>query len=273
MEASSIVAFLKCCLPRLGLRWQGYRKVRRIVGKRLARRLVELGSADLAEYRALLGREPGEWARLDAMCRIPISRFHRDRAVFAAIGRELLPGAAAAAAERGDATVRCWSAGCASGEEPYTLALLWHLEVAPAWPGIDLRLVATDADPTMLARAEAASYGRSSLKELPAPWLERAFVRAGPLLRLRPEYREAVRFAQQDIRAAMPDGPFDLILCRNLAFTYFADGLQRRILGRLRERLRPGGSLVLGMHERLPAAPGAARQGLPVFRREALDAG
>jgi chemotaxis protein methyltransferase CheR len=276
VDDEACVAFLKWCLPRLGLRWSGYRKVRGVVRKRLARRLAELGSADLAGYRAILDREPGEWARLDAMCRIPISRFHRDRAVFAAIGRELLPAAAAAAAEGGGATVRCWSAGCASGEEPYTLALLWRLDVALAWPDVDLRLIATDADETMLARAEAACYGRSSLRELPQRWLERAFVRAGPLLRLRREYREAVQFAQQDIRAVMPDGPFDLILCRNLAFTYFDELLQHRILRQLRERLRPGGSLVLGMHEGPPSEPGrptGARKGLPIFRREALDGG
>jgi chemotaxis protein methyltransferase CheR len=67
--------------------------------------------------------EPAEWARLDAMCRIPISRFYRDRGTFDLIAQQLLPEVAATASARGDDAVKCWSAGCASGEEPYTLAM------------------------------------------------------------------------------------------------------------------------------------------------------
>ncbi len=81
MADQACIAFLKWCLPELGLRWPGYRKVRRLVGKRLTRRLAELGLPDLDAYRALLLREPDEWARLDAMYRIPISRLYRDRDV------------------------------------------------------------------------------------------------------------------------------------------------------------------------------------------------
>src|SRR6516225_732332 len=122
MPEDARVDFLKWCVPRLGLRWPGYRKVRGLVGKRLNRRLAELGLADLSAYRTFLMREPAEWGQLDAMCRIPISRFYRDRGVFDAIGQQLLPEAAAAVTARGANAVKCWSAGCASGEEPYTLA-------------------------------------------------------------------------------------------------------------------------------------------------------
>ena len=71
-------------------------------------------------------------------------------------------------------------------------------------------------------------------------------------LLLRESYREGIRFARQDLRQEMPDGPFHLILCRNLAFTYFIEETQREILARLDERLLPGGYLVLGAHEQLP---------------------
>lgn len=110
MADEARVAFLKWCLPQLGLRWPGYRKVRRLVGKRISRRLIELGLADLSAYRTFLTGHPEEWAHLDAVCRIPISRFYRDRAVFDAISRELLPEAAALAAARSDNVVGCWSA-------------------------------------------------------------------------------------------------------------------------------------------------------------------
>jgi len=128
------VRFLQTCLPRLGLNWAGYRKVRRTVCKRIGRRMRELGLSDIAAYGQLLEHSPEELARLDAFCRIPISRFYRDRAVFDALGRTLLPDLAKRAGTRGDREVRCWSAGCASGEEVYTLRLLWDLAPQPSHP-------------------------------------------------------------------------------------------------------------------------------------------
>jgi len=194
------VAFLKWCLPQLGLRWLGYRKVRRLVGKRLNRRLVELKLRDLDAYRAFLLGHPGEWAQLDAMCRLPISRFYRDHRVFDLISRRLLPEAADAAIRRGDDAVRCWSAGCASGEEPYTLALLWRFVVAAERPSLGFTVMATDIDEVMLRRAETACYAPSSLKDVPPDWIARAFAPFGASLCLLPEFRRGVRFELQDIR-------------------------------------------------------------------------
>lgn len=271
MLDEACIAFLKWCLPQLGLRWPGYRKVRRLVGKRLNRRVAELGLCDISAYRALLLREPAEWAQLEAICRIPISRFYRDRGVFDAISQRLLPEAAVLASKRSDRTVRCWSAGCASGEEPYTLVMLWRHEEGPDFLTIHLEVLATDADETMIARAKAACYARSSLKDLPQHWLETAFAHSGTLFCLLPELRRGVEFKVQDIRGAMPGGPFDLILCRNLAFTYFDEPSQRHILDRLKERLYMGGFLVLGMHEALPPDSGGFNRiarGLPIYRRE-----
>lgn len=241
------------------------------MGKRLNRRIAELGLEDLTAYRDLLRRDPAEWSRLQALCRIPISRFYRDRGVFDAIAQRMLPTAAAEAIERGDGTVHCWSAGCASGEEPYTIALIWHYQVAPRWPATELRILATDADETMIARAKAGCYARSSLKELPHEWIERAFTVSGGLFCLASEFRRDVDFALQDIRDAMPRGPFDMILCRNLVFTYFGEGLQLLILDGLKDRLRFGGVLVLGIHEALPPGARGFDHGdhrLPIYRRE-----
>lgn len=272
----ALVAFLRWCLPELGLRWPGYRKVRRLVGKRLGRRIAELGLEGLPAYREWLRRDPAEWSRLHVICRIPISRFYRDRGVFDAISQKILPDAAAKAMERGDRTVRCWSAGCASGEEPYTIALIWRHQVAPHWPTVALRILATDADETMIARAEAGCYTRSSLKELPREWVARAFAASGVLYCIDPDLRRGVDFALQDIRDAMPQGPFDVIFCRNLAFTYFEEGLQRRVLDGLKDRLTAGGVLVLGMHEALPAGASGFdpdEHRLPIYRRNPRASG
>jgi chemotaxis protein methyltransferase CheR len=270
VDDQTCIDFLQWSLPRLGHRWPGYRKVRRLIAKRLNRRVAELGLAGLSAYRTFLLNEPAEWRQLDAMCRVPISRFYRDRGAFDVIVGQLLPELAAKANARGEEAVKCWSAGCASGEEPYTLTIAWRLCVARNWPAVKLNVLATDVDEIMIQRARAACYGRSSLKDLPQEWVDRALIRRGSVFCVAPEFRAGVEFARQDIRQLMPGGPFDLILCRNLVFTYFDEALQRRIADQLRERLLLGDFLVLGSHEALPAGvSGFVRlsPNLPLYRR------
>jgi len=267
MTEADCVELLRWAAPRLGLRWAGFRNVRRIACKQLARRARALGLADAAAYRALLERDPDEWILLDSYCRIPISRFFRDRAVWERLGAELLPSLAAA---RRGAPLAAWSAGCASGEEPYTLALVWHAQLAARFPEVALDLLGTDAAPERIARAERGLYPPGCLRELPAPLREAAFEPAPDgEMRLRDAFRRGVRFAVGDLRAHLPDGPFDLVLCRNVAFTYFDEAHQRETLARLADRLRPGGVLVIGAHEALPDGADArlAPLGPSLFRR------
>lgn len=270
MRDEDCVEFLQRWLPRLQLRWSGYRKVRRTVCKRLRRRLRQLGLDELRAYAILLEQDPLEREKLDAFCRIPISRFFRDRRVFEFLGRRSLPDLARKAQARGDRIVRCWSAGCASGEEPYSLRITWAEAVEPTFPDVGIRVLATDIEPAMLRRAESACYGKGSLRDLPPQWLDRGFVRSGDFYCLRRERRQGVVFQLQDIRREMLDDPFDMILCRNLAFTYFGTHLQRDVLARLETHLPGGGFLVIGSHERLPSNGGAftpIEEGLPIFRK------
>lgn len=250
MQDADCIAFLRWCLPRLGLRWEGYRRVRRTVCKRVGRRMRALGLGDLDGYRARLATAAEEWDWLDEACHIPISRLYRDRGVFDRLAGEMLPVLAEAAAADGRA-LRCWSAGCAAGEEPVTLRLIWDLRLAPRHPGVALELVATDADAGLLARAARGCYTPGALKDLPVD-LRGAFGERDGQRCLPPRWQGGIDYRRQDIRRAWPEGPFDLVLCRNLAFTYFEPTLQRVVLSAIAERLRPGGALVLGRHEHLP---------------------
>jgi chemotaxis protein methyltransferase CheR len=235
MTDDECVALLQWALPRLGLRWGGFRRVRRQVCRRVSRRLEELGLADAAAYRRHLAAHPDEWRVLDGLCRVTISRFWRDRRVFESLRDEVLPGLAS--------PVRAWSAGCAGGEEPYSLVL------AAAEAGTEIEVLASDTDPVQLERATRARYPASSLRELPPQLRDWAF--AGP--ELREAFRRRVTFLLHDVRDEPPNGPYDLVLCRNLVFTYFADDVQRKTTRRLTGALRPGGLLVVGAHERPPA--------------------
>jgi chemotaxis protein methyltransferase CheR len=110
-----------------------------------------LSLKDLSDYRALLETDAEEWRQLDGLCRISVSRFYRDQGVWRYLERELLPELERQALARGESRLRIWSAGCASGEEPYTLALMFALGETP-WRCAP-EILATDADPQLLARA------------------------------------------------------------------------------------------------------------------------
>ena len=260
------IHFLQWSLPRLGLRWAGFRRVGGQVCKRLHRRVAALGLKDLLDYRARLAADKEEWRQLDGLCRISISRFYRDQGVWRWLEQDLLPQLAVQASAHGENRLRIWSAGCASGEEPYTLALMFAFGEVHA--NIKPEILATDAGPHLLARARRACYPGSSLRELPAK-RRIAFARSGEEFCLGPEYRQPVRFLEQDIRQDLPTERFDLVLCRNLVFTYFETPLQAAIAKRLTEVLVPGGLLLLGCHESLPeAVPGLMQERPWLYRRE-----
>jgi chemotaxis protein methyltransferase CheR len=251
MKDTDCIAFLQWALPRLDLRWSGYRKVRRQVCRRIARRVTDLQLQDLAAYRQRLEVDPAEWLAVDNCCHITISRFFRDRRVFEILRTRVLPDIAARAAREGR-EARIWSAGCASGEEPYTLKILWDLEITRSCPWVPLSLVATDIDAGMLSRACQARFEATSLRELPRCFIEEAFERSDNQYYVKPEFREGINFSVQDLRAQPAIGAFDLVLCRYVAFTYFAEPLQKRTLRHILSKLLPGAYLVVGAHERIP---------------------
>ncbi|KPK37284.1 MAG: hypothetical protein AMJ69_12010 [Gammaproteobacteria bacterium SG8_47] len=253
MRDTECIEFLQWCLPHMSMRWVGFRRVHKQVCKRLQRRLRELGLVDLKAYRRYLEQHRVEWHTLDHLCQITISRFYRDRVVFGQLSDEVLPELAERALSHARTELRCWSIGCASGEEPYSLALLWHFALAPHYPSLRLEICASDINTQLLARAAKACFSAGSIKALPPDWSAQAFAQRGQLYCLKPMWRDAIEFIEQDIRHAQPPGPFDLILCRNLVFTYYDDPLQRRLLDAMAARLRPGAALVVGAHEALPA--------------------
>ena len=253
MKDADCVGFLQWALPRLELRWHGFRRVRGQVCKRIDRRIRTLGISGPAAYQAYLSDHPDEWDVLDGLCTVSISRFYRDCALFDHIGDTVLPILARRAATRADPTVRCWSAGCASGEEPYTVSLIWAQRISSLFPLAALHIVATDIDAYLLDRARVACYSRSSLKELPPGWIDEAFVPADHELCLRAPWKSCVDFLKQDITTTQPRGPFDLVLCRNLTFTYFDEAVARRILGQVAQQTTVDGFLVVGRYETVPS--------------------
>jgi len=270
MKDTEGVHFLQWCLPKLGLIWPGYRKVRRQVYKRIQRRLESLSLSALADYQRYLETHPEEWPVLESSCWISISRFYRDKAVFEFLEREVCPTLACQALAQGERALRCWSIGCAGGEEPYSLSLLWKLKLQSEFPNVRLMILATDIDERAVSRSRQGYYPASSLKDLPEDWCAQGFDHTAEDFCIKPEFREPVTLLAQDVRRGMPEDTFHLILCRYLAFTYFDAPLQSDLLRRLAKRLQVGGALLIGKDERLPdgefgLAPWSEQEG--VYRR------
>ena len=232
--------FLRDILPGLGLDWRRHR--RRSVRRRVAERLRSLRLKSFKEYQALLDRDPAERDRLAALMGVTISRFFREADVFDFLAARVWP------TWRGRSRVVMFSAGCAGGEEPYTLAMLW-LENRPAGPRPVI--LSMDIDAESLYRARRGVYPEGSLREVRPKMKERYFSPAGREWLLKDEVRDMVSLYRGDFRVLGPPPGLDLALCRNLAFTYFGPEARLEATLALARSLRPGGWLVIGAKEKI----------------------
>ncbi|HEX6965191.1 MAG TPA: protein-glutamate O-methyltransferase [Gemmatimonadaceae bacterium] len=222
-----------------------------LVRSRLAGRLRALGLDSFEAYIAYVeydatGRELAEM--VDAITTNKTS-FFREPLHFDHLREQTLPMLRA----RGG-PVRLWSAGCSSGEEPYSLAMLVR-DTIPEGEWCDVRILATDISRRMLDRARAAVYEDDAVRELPADVVMRHFMveDAHPprTYRVRDAVRALVRIAHLNLMSAWPmRGPFDVIFCRNVMI-YFDRATQQQLIDRFWELLAPGGELFVGHAESL----------------------
>jgi len=246
---------------------------------RLSRRLRELGVRSFGAYWRLVadGGDPAERQRmLEAVCTHE-TRFFREPQHWRFLEDELFPRwRAEAAARRRPRRVRAWSAGCSSGEEPYSLAMAM-LQAFPPAEGWSLEVVATDLSTRVLARAAAGVWPMARAGEIPEPWLRRYMLRGRRsqegMLAAGPALRKVVRFQRLNLNDAEYDlaGRFDLVFCRNVLI-YFDDASRAAAVGRLLDRLEPGGHLFLGHAESLARVTGRAAHVLPTVYTRADEA-
>ncbi len=242
MTSTEFEGFLSEVLPRFGLCPSAHR--RRNIRRRIVRRMESAGIHDFPRYLDLVQRDPAEQEILRSLLVVTISRFFRNAKVFRLLSREILPRLAA-----WGKPVTVWSAGCAGGEEPYSVRIAWE-ELPGETPR--LRLLATDVDAASLERAASGRYPERSLRELPEGLRGRYFEREGESYRVREDVIRSVSFRKMDLLRDGSPGRFDLILCRNTAFTYFGPRERRAVAAMFGASLEDGGYLVLGRTESLP---------------------
>ena len=164
--------------------------------------------------------------------------------------------------------IRLWSAGCSSGEEPYTLGMEL-LTAVPKAAEADALILASDIDPKILEVAQKGEYRPSDLDQVPEDRRKRFFSREGDTCSAMPELRNLIRFRRLNLHSTWPmQTSFDAIFCRNVVI-YFDDDRQRALWPRFREALEPGGWLILGHSERIspPGEFGFTSTGVTIYQK------
>ncbi len=231
--------------------WKGYRKVRKGVKKRITRHMQTVGCQKVEAYLHLLNTDEAVRGTCERLLTVSISRFFRDRHVWKILGEKILPDIAARKSTR----VRVWSAGCARGEEAYSLRMAWEELTRRNGDLPRLDVTATDVNAEYLAQAREGVYTRSSVRELSEQQKAWYFEKKkdGRQWRIRPELKTGIAWVCRDLTAENPlDETFDIVCLRNNLLTYYKDPEKSTAFKRITASLAPGGIIIIGAHEQLP---------------------
>lgn len=267
-DEASFLALTRKVSRDAGLALDAYKD--KCLRRRIAVRMRACGVHTYSDYLALLDRQPEEYEKLKDAITINVTRFYRNPETWDRLRRDVVPRLLALRQGR----ITAWSAGCSSGEEAYTLAMLCAEAVEavghPSW--VDrIRIDATDIDRECLARATAARYPAQAFSEAPPELTERYCERDADHWVVSERIRRLVRVRRVDMLMEPPPGNgYDLVLCRNVVI-YFDRPTQERLFTLFAEALTGGGFLVLGKVETL-LGPGRDRLTLydareRIFRR------
>ena len=244
---------------------------RNLVTSRLARRLRDLGLEDFDAYCRFIESAGGaeERRRMISLLTTNVTKFFREAHHFTSLERQVLPPLVERA--RGGGRVRLWSAGCSSGQEPYSIAATLR-KLMPDAAKHDMRILGTDIDPEMIRIGRAAIYQDAGDAQIPAE-MRRLMFGPGQATekgcRIVPELQALVTLTELNLMQDWPmRGRFDVIFCRNVVI-YFDAPTQARLWARFAEVLAPGGYLFVGHSERVsgPACGQFGPAGVTQYRR------
>jgi two-component system, chemotaxis family, CheB/CheR fusion protein len=230
--------------------------------RRVLVRMQTLGVKGFASYLDFLQVDPDEFTSLFNTILINVTSFFRDAPYWDYLRDEVLPGLVRPEASE---PIRVWSAGCASGEEAYSIAMLLAEAIGPDAYRERVKIYATDVDEEALNQARHAVYGPRTAEDVPAPLLEKYFDRQDDRYLFSKDLRRSIIFGRHDLIQDAPISRVDMLTCRN-CLMYFNSEAQARILSRFHFALVPRGVLFLGKAETL-LAQSAAFEALDVKRR------
>ncbi len=237
-----------------GFDFSGYKRATLL--RRVSKRMSDVKISDVGDYVDYLEVHPEEFTQLFNTILIKVTAFLRDPGAWEYLAEAVIPQIVAR--KSGDEPIRVWSAGCATGEEPYTLTMLLAEALGAEAFRQRVKIYATDVDETALNDARQATYPAKSLEPLPAEWHERYFTRHGERHTFRVDLRRSIIFGRHDLMQHAPISHIDLLVCRNVLI-YFNAEAQERILSRFQFALQNDGILFLGKAEMLLTHPNLFR--------------
>jgi two-component system CheB/CheR fusion protein len=268
-ESDDLEVLLHHLRENRGFDFTGYKRAS--LGRRIRKRMADLGVDSFAEYRDLLEAQPDEFGALFDTILINVTSFFRDPELWDYVGATVLPRILEA---KSDGRIRVWSAGCASGEEAYSLAILMCDAVGEERFRSEVKVYGTDADNAALTTARHARYPRRGVEGVVSPeHLDRYFERVDDDYVFRGDLRRSVIFGRHDLVMDPPISRVDLLSCRN-TLMYFNAETQRRVLSSFHFALAPGGYLLLGKAEALVTRTNMFRTDDPkrhVFQRDGVS--
>jgi len=215
--------------------------------RRLAVRMRSCQVSSYEEYQQKLKDDPGEYTKLLDTLTINVTKFYRNAETYLTVFDRVLP---IILEESKNCPVQIWSAGCSSGEEPYSLAIMWR-EFSQARGLVkDCNIYATDIDLQILGKAKAGIYPRSSMDEIPQNLIGKYFEARDDKYHISSQIKDMVQFEKLDLFSRYPYSELDLIFCRNVLI-YFSRQTQEDIFYKFAKALRADGFLVLGKVENM----------------------
>jgi chemotaxis protein methyltransferase CheR len=242
-----------------------------LVYGRLSRRLRALGLASFRDYCKYLDGNPAELENFINSISTNHTKFFREAHHFEHFRTHVAVPFAQAASRRSGGRLRAWSAGCSTGEEPYSIALVLQREIRN-FVGNDVRILATDIDTAVLMKAAAGEFVQSAIEEVPRDY--RSFLQRtadeSEKVTFDPQLKSLIAFRRLNLMEAWPfKGLFDAIFCRNVMI-YFDAPTKATLVEKFTRQLKPGGFLYIGHSESLLGAhPGLQMVGRTTYRRDA----
>jgi chemotaxis protein methyltransferase CheR len=245
---------------------------RNLVYSRLSRRLRALGLASFRQYREHLAAEPSELERFINAISTNLTKFFREAHHFDHFRTHVAVPFAQAVHGITGRRLRVWSAGCSTGEEPYTIAVVLRREIRDL-DRHDVRILATDIDTDVIAKGAIGEYSSNSIDEVPKTYREffqPAANGGGTNIVLKEQLRKIVVFRRLNLIEPWPfTGNFDAIFCRNVMI-YFDAATKAALIERFTQKIKPGGWLYIGHSESLIGShPGLRLMGRTIYRRDA----
>lgn len=213
-------------------------------------RMRATGAKTYDDYIHVLTKTPEEYENLLSEITINVTQFFRDTHVFKALREDVLPTLIYDKCVKNDPSIKIWSAGCSSGEEPYSMAIMLHDLLGEEFDSFRVSIVASDIDDEVLEAARIGTYLGRQVVNVPKDLLARYFTKDEDLYTVSDEIKNMVQLKKVDLFSQTGGLGFDMILCRNVVI-YFNREMQDKLYMKFVKALRPGGYFVMGNTETL----------------------